>query len=122
MSAPERVPISGHLTPAQWRVIELGHEGLSDGEIATALKVAVSTVRHHWREIGHHIPGDWPMRSRAILWYRGAALALLYRRPLLEIHQPKPDLLARLRPAQQGGSLLARLRPQSDGARQAQGG
>src|SRR5690606_9456741 len=35
------------LTPAEWRVLELVREGLSNGEIATRLDVSVNTVRTH---------------------------------------------------------------------------
>src|SRR5690606_38083516 len=44
---PGRPPHPDVLTPAEWRVLELVREGLSNGEIATRLDVSVNTVRTH---------------------------------------------------------------------------
>lgn len=86
----QRAKLHGDLTPHQLRVLELAHLGHKDAVIASKLKVSVTTILYHWREMGTHIPGDWPVRYRAILWYRGAPEHLLYRKPTLPLEIPAP--------------------------------
>lgn len=102
MTEPTRVPLNGKLSETQRKVLELGHEGLTDKAIAERLKLTMTTVRYHWRQLDLIVPGDWPMRGRAILWWRGAPEHLLYRepRPMRETPPIAPttsDLLERLR-------------------------
>jgi DNA-binding NarL/FixJ family response regulator len=61
-----------HLTPRQWRILELLARGRSAAEIARALGVTVATVRRQLAAIYRALPlvGVTDKRVAAAAWYR----------------------------------------------------